>query len=194
MLKPMTLSGMVRLRLAATVAHALPGVGLRIRNGTRTVLEVTSAPSSPPEKMSPCAFRMTVAGAHQLAHTTPWSTPIRFLCGEDLALDIRVSSGDRIWPSSTYRIGIGGGYVHGFATTLAPHHCRRLIARRATTVSTLLDLSAIRLYRDTATEVTLVHVVTPATPAADLRGVLEGLLAQAVADEVVSELGGAARP
>lgn len=190
----MSPGGIVTLRLAATVAHALPGVGLRLRNGNRTVLEVTRAPSCAPGTMSPCAFRMTIAGAHRPTHATARLGSLTFMCGEDLALDIRVSGRDRIWPSSTYRIAIGDGHVHGFATTLAPYHCRRLITRRAATVSTLFDLSAVRLHRDTATDVTLVHVVTPAAPAVGLRRALEDLLAHAVADEVVSDLAEAARP
>lgn len=109
-------------------------------------------------------------------------------------MDIRVSSGDRFWRSGTYRVAIGDGHIHGFATTLTPFHCRRLITARKPSVSVLIDLSAVRLHRDTATGVTLVHLVTPAASGADLHGALEDLLVHAIADEAVNDLAEAARP
>lgn len=189
----MTPATMATLRLAATVAHALPGVGLRLRNGGCTILEVSGAPCSSPRTMSPCAFRMAVARAHQLAHTAARLGSLRFLSGEDLALDIRVSSGDRIWPSGTYRIGVGDGYVHGFATTLAPRHCRRLISQSADTGALPAGLDGVGLHLDAATEVTLVHAVTPVGHALERHEALEHLLVRAVAEEAVSDVAEAAR-
>lgn len=122
----MTAATMATLRLAATVAHALPGVRLRLRDGRRTILEVSGAPCSSPTAMSPCAFRMAVARAHQVAHTR---------------------------------------------------------AR----------LASPTLLSGAATEVTLLHAVTPEGLAVERREALKDLLVRAVAEEAVSDLAEAAR-
>jgi hypothetical protein len=56
---------MVSLRLAATLAHALPGLRLRVRDGQRTLLEVARPPLPAGPAMETCAFRMAVARAHE---------------------------------------------------------------------------------------------------------------------------------
>ncbi len=188
----MTETGLVTVRLAATLAHALPGTRLRLRDRNRHLLEVSEATGASPEAMSPCAFRRLVARAQHPARSAAPLASLTFLSSDDLALDIGVRSGDRIWPSGTYRVGVGDVHVHAFVTTLAPRHCRCLI-RSSARVSSPVGVGSVRLHRDVATEVTLVHALTPVELGVDRHPALEELLVRAVDDEVVGEPAAAAR-
>ena len=181
----MTPEAMVSLRLAATVAHALPGVQLRLRDGGRTVLVVAGPGPGAGVAMSPCQLRMMVARAHAKAiagTSAEWSPG-----GPKVTVDVAVRRGDHAWPDGCYRIAVGGVHVHGFATTLAPRRCRELLTGQPASewVAARLD---VRLYHDAATAVTLVHTSTPAALAVERPEALGGLLGRAVAEAAISEL------
>lgn len=181
----MTPAGMASLRLAASVAHALPGVQLRLRDGGRTVLVVAGPGLGAGVAMSPCEFRMTVARAHAIAVA---ETPTEWLLrAPKLTVDVAVRRGDHAWPDGLYRIAVGGVHVHGFATTLAPRQCRDLVSEQPA-AEWLGARQNVRLYHDAATAVTLVHTSTPTSLAFERPEALECLLGRAVAEEAISEL------
>lgn len=120
----MTLVDLVPMRLAATVAHALPGVRLRLRDGDTTLLEVARPPLPPGPAVGPCAFRNAVARARLQLEA---GAHLQFLGldeGRRPAIDVGVRPGDRILPGGIYRVAVEDASVHAFPTTLAPRACR----------------------------------------------------------------------
>jgi hypothetical protein len=179
----MTPERLVPLRLAATVAHALPGVRLRLRHGGRIVLEVGRSPSVPPLPggMGPCAFRMAVGRAHEQLQEGTRLAFFGMAEGCAPAIDVGVGEGDRVYPGGLYRVAVGDMQVHAFVTTLAPKACRPVVAARVG------DRGPVKLHHDTTTAVTMVHAATPADgPVDQARGLFEDLLAGCLVEEVVS--------
>jgi hypothetical protein len=196
----MTRDAMVVLRRAATLAHSLPGIRVRLRDGATTVLEVAHDPEPP--MIGPCAFRMAVARAHEHVKRGGRVQFLDFDGDHAPAVDIGVIAGGLVRPGGVYRVPVRGGYVHAFATTLPPAACRDVLAHHDTGGDGDGDGGdddgngngdgdgdgdgdgTIRLRHDTATEITIVHTITDA----EVDVVLEGLLPVFAADEVVREL------
>lgn len=178
----MSPAAMVALRTAATLAHVLPTLRLRLRHGSETLLEVAHPVGGGRPVVSPCAFRRAVVGAHEqakqglrlgLAGLPPDAEPV---------IEIGVRAGDAALPGGVYRVTVGDQTIHGFATILAPRRCRAVL-------EAITDSDAVvRLHHDAATEVTFVHSVHPTTEApvdgAHLIPALEAIFAE----EVVREL------
>lgn len=171
------------MRLAATVAHALPGVRLRLRDGERTLVEVARSPVPAEQVISPCAFRNAVSRAHcQLGA----GHRLRFLGldeGVAPAIDIAVASSDRIQPGGLYRVAVGGAQIHAFATTLSARSCRAILA-----VDQLRD-GGLTLHLDPATDVTIVHVIQTDSDADEPPPILEEALLRCADEELSYDLG-----
>lgn len=183
----MTPAGMAVLRIAATLAHALPDVRIRLRDGQRTLVEVARPTDAAEPVIGPCAFRMAVARAHEQIKAGARLSFLGLPEGIAPAVDIGVRAGDEALPGGMYRVAVGAHTIHAFATTLPPRQCRRLLARCG-------SCEFVRLHHDAATEVTLVHTVSDGEDSAALhRTRLEDALAAFVADEVVHELAGTGR-
>ena len=180
----MTPLGMVPLRRAATVVHALPGLRLRLRAEGRTILAVARPPLPDGPAVTPCAFRASVARAHlqlQQGHRLQF---LGMAEGATPAIEVGTRAGDAVHPGPVYEVHVEGAVVLAFATTLGPRACRDAMGELAT-----IGEPAVRLHHDAATDVTLVHVVGPggAGTAPD-RLLLEALLARCAAEEVAAEL------
>lgn len=178
----MTLTGIAALRIAATLAHALPGVSIRLRDGQRTLLVVADAADASGQAIGPCAFRMAVARAHEHIKSGARLAFMDLPEGVEPAVDVGVRTGDRALPGGIYRVSVGDRTIHGFATTLPPRRCRRLL-------DGAVSSEALRLHHDAATEVTLVHTVGESElSAAEHYPLLEDALAACVADELLHDL------
>lgn len=181
----MTGAGMAAMRMAATLAHVLPALRVRVRHQGQTLLEVVAHPSGAAgPAMGACAFRRAVACAHEHSKQGRGVAFMGVPVGEEPAIDIGVRPGDATLPGGVYRVTVGDQTIHGFATTLPPRHCRQALERLAD------GGHVVRLHHDAATEVTFVHTVTATADAppdaAHLAPALEALLA----DEVVRGLVG----
>lgn len=176
---------MAAMRIAATLAHVLPALRVRVRHRGETLLEVVAHPADATgSAIGACPFRRAVACAHEQCKQC---RPLAFMgvpAGEDPAIDIGVRAGDEALPGGVYRMTLGDQTIHGFATTLPPRHCREVLEGLADTGH------VVRLHHDAATEVTFVHTVTATADAprdgAHLAPALEALLAE----EIVRELAG----
>jgi len=176
---------MVAMRIAATLAHVLPTLRLRIRHDGETLLEVVAHPAGVTgPAIDACAFRRAVACAHEHAKHGRRLAFLGVPADEEPGIDIGVRAGDQALPGGVYRVAVGGQTVHGFATTLPPRHCRQVLEGLPDTGH------VVRLHHDAATEVTFVHTVTATadapSDAVHLASALEALLA----DEVVRDLVG----
>lgn len=173
---------MAAMRIAATLAHSLPNLRVRIRHDRDSLLEVAHPATATGPAMGACMFRRAVACAYEQSKGGVQLAFMGLRAGEEPAIDIGVPPGDAALPGGVYRVTVGDQTVHGFATTLSARHCREVL-------EALPDSGhVVRLHHDVATEVTFVHTVTanadaPAD-AAHLAPALEALLA----DEVVREL------
>ena len=172
---------MATLRIAATLAHALPTLRVRIRHGERTLLEVAHPGDSSGPAMGACAFRRAVACAHEQTKRGQRLAFMGFAEDMEPAIDIGVRPGDATLPGGIYRVAVGDEVIHGFATTLPARRCRELVAERSN-----VD-RPVRLHHDAATEVTFVHTVDSRDAPVDMSH-LEHLLGALWADEVVREL------
>jgi len=141
----MTGALLVPMRLTATIAHALPGVRLRLRHDDRTLLEVLRTDQPADGVVTPCAFRSAVARAHRLLEA---GERLRFLGlgeGEAPAIDVAVGPGGAIHPGGLYAVPSHDHHLHAFATTLGTAACRRVVG------------DEVSLHHDAATDVTIVH-------------------------------------
>lgn len=173
---------MAAMRIAATLAHVLPSLRVRVRNHHETLLEVAHPAEATGPAIGACAFRRAVACAHEQSKRGVRMAFMGLPAGEEPMIDVGVRPGDAALPGGVYRVTAGDQTIHGFATTLAARHCRQVL-------EALPDAGhVVRLHHDAATEVTFVHTViaNPDAPtdAAHLAPALEALLAA----EVVREL------
>lgn len=190
--------GLAALRKAATLAHAVPSVRLRIRDGDRVILAVQTPPlpvQTGGRTLPPCAFRAAVARAHELRST---GQRVAF-CGlpedHDPAIDVGLREGDVAHPGGIYRVAMADQWLLLFATTLGLESCKDAACGDglATDTDDPGDRFAVRVgfHNDIATGVTLVHTATPIgdrTEAARHLDLLEALLARFGADELVAAL------
>jgi hypothetical protein len=195
------LDGMIALRTGATLAYALPSVRLRIRCAERVVVEVRRPPFSDrspdhPPVVASCAFRRAVASAHE-----------RWTAGERLSflglppgltptIEVGLAVGERCLPGDLYRVRMGVDWLHLFATTMPVDRCKGAAGNGVQVGPTeARDARPGRVrvgfHRDAATDVTLVHVASPAgEPRAAAKAVdaLQGVLGRCLAAELVDGL------
>lgn len=175
---------LVPMRLAATVAHALPGVRLRLRARERTIVEVARAPIAAPGVIHPCGFRNAVARAHRELEA---GQRLRFLGldeGEAPGIDVAVAAPSSVRPGGLLSVRVQDAHVHAFATALQPLTCRQALAT---------DLGApggLDLHHDAATDVTIVHAIRRGPDADELPAVLEEALHRCASEELAQELRG----
>jgi hypothetical protein len=182
------------LRVGATLAHALPGVQLRLRDHERgTLLEVAGdGPGETTRRVAPCAFRSAVARAHRRIAEGVRMTFLGLPLGHDPVLDVGVPPGGRAFGAGMLAVPIAGAAsaVQAFATTLSPDACRRVIAARTHPAAS----ATVRVLHDDATDVTLVHTAVPlATAARTPSAVLTEVLAVVATEELVAQMPSSAR-
>ncbi len=146
------------LRTTATLAHAMPGLAVRLRHGDRTLLTSCRppAPAGEGEWLPPCAFRATVGAA--LDHVRAGRT-IGVL-GLDPGVDPRVElggcCGTTIHTGGIVAAVHGQRFVHAFATLLAPARVRAVMESSPN--------SHLAVHYDEVTDVSLVFTESAAHP------------------------------
>jgi hypothetical protein len=188
----MTPRGIAALRVGATLAHALPGVRLRLRGPDGRTLLAVAGERPDSTVVAPCVFRAAVARAHRRAADGARLTFLGLPLGHDPALDVGVPPGGRAFTAGLLAVPIGGAgsAVQAFATTVPADDCRRVVALRAHPAAT----SDVHVVYDDATEVTLVHVAVPVAAASRTANpVLVDVLAAMAVDELIAALPSSAR-
>lgn len=196
------------LRRAATLAHALPPVRVRVSDGSNLLLEVarehdhTGPVGDGTLRLPPCAFRVAVGQAHRLRLE---GRRIGFLGLPDGAtphVQVGLPCGGEAFPGGIYQVLDGARWLHLFATALPIDACRRAAAGidgadgdpGAPVVHPSMDgATRVGFHRDDATEVTLVHTELPLAAAdgsrAAARDLMERLLAACATEELLGSLG-----
>lgn len=183
----MTRYGMNGLRTTATLAHAMPGLTVRLRHGDRTLLTSCRPPAPAGEEegewLPPCAFRATVGAAldHVLAGR------IIGVLGLDPGVDPHVELGG-CRGTTIHTGGIVSAVherrlVHAFATLLAPAKVRNLLECDCA--------SQLRVHYDDFTDVSLVFSEStphPSTSDSTMVLVMQDLLVRCAGAELAIDL------
>lgn len=137
------------LRMAATLALAVPTLGVRISSATGPVFDVSWIPRGPARvpHMAPCLFRRGVACAHHRRidgqPVTLWSLPADI----DPIVEVLIGPGDRKLPSGIYQVRVEGGWRVVFPCLLPASECAEALGG---------DWPELRFHADPLTGVTLV--------------------------------------
>ena len=182
----MTPLGLTVLRRTATLAHAVPGIRVRLRHDGTALLEVLRpahpvvAPSG--RWLTPCAFRMAVGRAVRAHHDGRTLAVLGLGAGVDPAVDVCAPNGTLL-PGGIAQLPTTFGTELAFATTV-----------RAETVAVFAhaDDLDVRCHPDPVTEASLV-VFTTSAPAgsAELDQMREhagALLARCAVHELLHDL------
>jgi len=110
------------LRTTATLAHAIPGLAVRLRHGDRMLLTSCRppAPEGEGEWLAPCAFRATVGAALQHVRAGRTIGVLGLEPGVDPGVELGGCSGTTIHAGGVVAAVHGRRFVHAFATLLAP--------------------------------------------------------------------------
>jgi hypothetical protein len=138
------------LRMAATLALAVPTLGVRISSPRGPIMEVSwmpggSAGGAP--HMAPCLFRRCIACAHHRRaageRIAMWGLPP----GVDPQVTMLIAPGDRKLPSGIYQVRVDGGWRVVFPSLLPASRCAGTLAG---------DWPELYFHADPLTGVTLV--------------------------------------
>ncbi len=119
------------MRMAATLALAVPSLGARVSFPRGPEVEVSWVPRPLPtgvRHMAPCLFRRFVACAHHrraAGHTVRlWGQPP----GVDPTVHMLIAPGDRKLPSGIYQVQVDGGWRMVFPCLLSAPDCAETLA------------------------------------------------------------------
>lgn len=182
----MTPLGLTVLRRTAALAHAVPGLRVRLRHDGTALLEVLRpahpvvAPSG--RWLTPCAFRVAVGRAIRASRDGRTLAVLGLPSGTDPAVDLCATNG-ALLPGGIAQIPTGLGSELAFTTTVRPETVAAMAHAE--------DLD-IRCYPDPVTEAAIVvHTTSAPTGSAEFAAVLEhaqALLARCAVHELVSDL------
>jgi hypothetical protein len=152
--------GFEALRVAATLAHSVPWLRLRLRAGAQVVIDVAPIlgpdPADGRQRVTPCAFRRAVVEAWQRQQT---GERLSFLhLGFDPAIDIGVPPGGSTFPGGIHRVPLPGRHLYVAATTLPFEACQEEAEGYAGALDAPPGASVLGLRADEETGVCLLHV------------------------------------
>jgi hypothetical protein len=182
----MTPLGLTVLRRTATLAHAVPGIRVRLRHDGMTLLEVLRpahpvvAPSG--RWLTPCAFRVAIGRAVRAAHEGRTLAVLGLGPGVDPAVDIGATNGVLL-PGGIACLPTNAGHELAFATTVH--------AETVAVMARTADLD-VRCHPDPVTEAALVvHTTHAPTGTPGFDDVLEAthtLLARCAVHELLHDI------
>lgn len=149
----MSASLLIRLRIAATLATWMRGVGValedrgrvRVAVGLKGRLGGTDAIG-----LSPAAFRLVVARAHHLHVGGHRADLCGLALGDDPLITLHLGSDDAELPGGVYRFARNGCMTHAVATTLDAQRAHDAVADT-------LDVTFVSRRPDDATNVSVSH-------------------------------------
>jgi hypothetical protein len=194
----MTRPGMVGFRSAATLAHALPNVCLRIRDEDRVLLEVVRPPLPPGPwpVATPCSFHAAVARAYRCVTAGHRLSFLGMPEQVKLTIDVGLTAGDAVLPGDIYQLTVERGVVHVFPSTLEFRRCQDILADWTPAAASAGKAGAVHvgLHQDPATDITLVYVLSPGDEAALGQELIEELLANFSIAELTEDVAECASP
>jgi hypothetical protein len=179
----MTPLGLTVLRRTATLAHAVPGLRVRLRHDGITLLEVLRPAHpvvAPPGRwLTPCGFRMAVGRALQAAQEGRTLAVLGLPAGVDPAVDVAATCGELL-PGGIAVVPVGPGLELAFSTTVR--------AEAIAAMAHVVDLD-VHCHTDRVTQACLVvHACSAPSGSPEFTAVLEharDLLARCAVHELV---------
>lgn len=203
------------LRRAATLAHAVPPIRVRVCHEGHILLDISRehghGDDGPPAsverdgdgtlRLPPCAFRVAVGRAHQLRSDGRTMAFLGLPAGTSPQVEVGLPCGGEAWPGGIYQVLDGRRWLYLFATTLPVGRCRPLLDTSGGLPGVHPSAEGsvrIGFHGDEATEITLVHTELPLRAGEQehtrTRRRLEGLLATLATEELLEELGAPTGP
>lgn len=174
---------MEALRLAATLAHTVPAIRVRLRHEGRVVVDVaqpgTPIPAGTARAVTPCGFRTAVAGAWERHRS---GEPVSLLgLPADPSVELGVPPCGRSFPAGIHRVAMPGRQLYVVGASLPNEVCRAETTAYTDPLVAPAGMWGLGLREDTATEVTVIYAELDAhhlgnEPA--VLDVLEGLVAR----------------
>ena len=156
-----TEDGFVALRVAATLAHSLPGVRIRLRHEGEILVDVAAdgTPRFPGARLAvtPCGFRHAVVRAWEQAQAGGQLALLDLPAHTDPAIDLGLPPCGHTFPGGIHRVATGGRDVYAFATTSTLAAAQDEIERHAAEIAPPLGVRGIGLRRDEGTDICLVY-------------------------------------
>ena len=183
--------GLGALRVAATLAHTLPGLALRVEAGGRHLLAVgrSGDDGSGGPRCTPCGFRTAVGRAHRRHRAGERLAFLDLPEGTEPDLLADLPEGGAVRPGGLHRVPSSGRWLWAFATTVPVDVAREVGAPVAAAAPPLAAGDLVGLRWDELTEVTVAYAETSARPGtaaeAAVVDLLEQLLAACTAHELV---------
>jgi hypothetical protein len=186
---------MTAMRVAATTAHLLPGVGVRVRHGADLLLDVrpvsdgaAPGPDLGCRTATPAQFRCAVARAHRRRAA---GEPLTFLglaegCEPNVELGTPPGSAHR--PGGIERVPLSGRWLWAMASTLGAETAHRLGADLVEAALPMRGLRAMGIRADDATDVSVLYAEVDEPPGSSTEVELLDLFEQLLARWTVHEL------
>jgi hypothetical protein len=186
--------GMEALRVAATLAHCVPAVRVKLRNGERVVIDV-AAPGAPvpldvAQAVTPCGFRAAVARAW--GHHRAGCPQALLDIDADPAIDLGLPAGGARFGAGIVSVALPGRQLYVAATTLPLEVCEGEAAAHTAGLAPPAGMWGIGIRHDDATDVCLVYAEldTAALPGGEamVLDLLEGLVARFAVRQLIDSL------
>lgn len=194
--------GFAALRRAATLAHAVPTLRVRLRHDGRLLVDVApqgapvpvageasvAAPPGGPHAVTPCGFRAAVGRAwarHRAGERLAFGNlPV----GIEPSVEIGVPPCGATFPGDIHRVPLPGRYLYVFATTYPIDRCRARADHHLSDIEAPRGSWGVGLRHDEATEVTLAYAELDAAHRAASEDRVLDLLEALLADLAVRQL------
>jgi hypothetical protein len=194
----MTPFGVRQLQIAATMAHSMPGVTIRLRRGSDTLLFAGDSQHGRDARwISACALRQSVAN---LLHASGPDRRVSFLHlpeGEDPAIEWVAGEHSRLHPGGVVTAFVHGRVIHAFATSLNSVRVRAAVSARTAHLGVegftcITTAQRVQLHSDTGLLTTLVSIEQGTSEDHDLHDqavtVLNSVMARCAAEEADGDL------
>lgn len=195
----MTPFGVRQLQIAATMAHCMPGVTIRLRSGSDTLLYVGDTQHGRDARwISACALRQSVA---KMLHASGPDRRVSFLHlpeGEDPSIDLGADEHSRVHPGGVVTSFVHGRVIHAFATSMNSVRVRTAISDRTLHTGSeglagiITTARRVQLHTDTGLFTTLVSIEQQASEDLGLHDqavtLLNTVLARCAAEEADGDL------
>lgn len=201
--------GMSSLRVVATLAHVLPGLGARIRHEDRVILEIDGGGSDPMadhpatgstwdpttsavRRITPAAFRCEVAHAHRRRLEGEQLRFVDLEPGCDPVVDVRVPRDGFGRPGGIFCVPVAGRWLWGMAAEIDAATAYELGAGIVEESLPQPGVHALGIRPDAATDISLVYAETCTGPGGSgeawVQELFESLLARWTVQDLVDRL------
>jgi len=197
----MTDEALTALRIAATLAHTIPLVRVRVRDLDRVLVDVaphgTPLPIDAIVSATPCGFRSAVIDAWARTQAGQRLALLDLPPDGDPSIEIGLPPCGRTFAGGIHRVSLEGRYLYAFASAIPIDEARAEMTELAADHDQPIGMTGLGLRHDELTDVCVVfaeverrHVAESEAPVIEL---LQSALAKFSVRLLLTELSDAAR-